>query len=56
MNRVDLQRKLYDSRNAYLKHKAEMTFHANEIKFLNRCIDSLNAPTEDPLDFETLFV
>jgi hypothetical protein len=55
MDRIELQRKLYDARNAYLKHQAEMVFQKNEIKFLNHCIELLNTSKEDPLSFDSLF-
>ena len=42
MNRLEMQRALYDSRNAYLKAKKEMEFQAREIQFLNQCIKELN--------------
>jgi hypothetical protein len=44
MNRVEMQRALYNERNAYLKAKREMEFHAHEIKFLNECIKAMDAP------------
>ena len=44
MDRVELQRALYNERNAYLKAKREMEFHAKEIQFLNECIKALDAP------------
>ncbi len=44
MNRVEMQRALYNERNAYLKAKREMEFHAKEIQFLNECVEALDAP------------
>jgi hypothetical protein len=44
MNRVEMQRALYNERNAYLKAKLDMEFHANEIRFLNECIKAMDAP------------
>lgn len=43
MKRIELQRLLYHQRNAYLKAKHEMEFHAKEIQFLNQCIKELGA-------------
>lgn len=40
-----MQRALYNERNAYLKAKREMEFHANEIRFLNECIKAMDAPS-----------
>lgn len=42
MNRIELQRALYDARNAYLKAKKEMEFQQREIAFLKQCEKELN--------------
>lgn len=44
MDRIEIQRKLYDARNAYLKAKKEMEFHQREIAFLKECENALNKP------------
>jgi hypothetical protein len=44
MNRIELQRALYDARNAYLKAKKEMEFQKREIAFLNECVANLDKP------------
>jgi hypothetical protein len=35
MDRIEIQRKLYDARNEYLKAKKSMEFWKREISFLN---------------------
>lgn len=45
MDRLEIQRKLYDARNAYLKAKKEMEFHQREIAFLKDCENALNKPS-----------
>lgn len=42
MNRIEIQRALYDARNAYLKAKKEMEFQQREICFLKMCEENLN--------------
>ena len=42
MNRIEIQRKLYDARNAYLKAKKEMEYQQREIAFLKMCEENLN--------------
>ena len=42
MDRIEIQRKLYDARNAYLKAKKEMEFQQREIAFLKMCEDALD--------------
>lgn len=42
MNRIELQRALYDARNAYLKAKKEMEFQQREIAFLKMCEEAMN--------------
>jgi hypothetical protein len=42
MNQVQIQRKLYDARNAYLKAKKEMEFQQREIAFLKQCENDLH--------------
>jgi hypothetical protein len=42
MDRIKIQRKLYDARNAYLKAKKEMEFQQREIAFLKECEKNLN--------------
>lgn len=44
MNRIELQRALYNARNAYLKAKKEMEFQKREIAFLNECVANLDKP------------
>lgn len=44
MDRLEIQRKLYDARNAYLKAKREMEFFQREIAFLKECESALNRP------------
>jgi hypothetical protein len=44
MDRIEIQRKLYDARNAYLKAKKEMEFQQREIYFLKECERNLNKP------------
>jgi hypothetical protein len=41
MDRIEIQRKLYDARNEYLKAKKSMEFYAREISFLKECEDNL---------------
>jgi len=45
MTRIEIQRKLYDARNAYLKAKKEMEFQQREIAFLKQCEKELNQPS-----------
>jgi hypothetical protein len=53
MNQVEIQRALYDARNAYLKAKKEMEFYQSKIKSLKRLEEQLNNP---PVDlFKELF-
>ena len=42
MDRIEIQRKLYDARNAYLKAKKEMEFQQREIAFLKQCEKDLD--------------
>jgi len=42
-NRIEIQRKLYDARNAYLKAKKEMEFQQREIAFLKQCEKALDS-------------
>jgi hypothetical protein len=42
MDRIEIQRKLYDARNAYLKAKKEMEFQQHEIAFLKQCEKDLD--------------
>ena len=44
MNRIEIQRKLYDARNEYLKAKKQMEFWQREISFLKECEDNLDRP------------
>ena len=37
MTRLEIQRKLYDARNAYAKAQKEVEFQKREILFLNQC-------------------
>jgi hypothetical protein len=41
MNQIEIQRALYNARNAYLKAKKEMEFQQREIAFLKDCEVSL---------------
>lgn len=48
--RIEIQGKLYDARNAYLKAKSELKFWENEIRFLKDCEQALDKPSlEDVL-------
>jgi hypothetical protein len=42
MNRIEIQRALYNARNAYLKAKKEMEFQQREIAFLKECERAMN--------------
>lgn len=42
MDRLEIQRKLYDASNAYLKAKKEMEYQQREIAFLKMCEKELN--------------
>lgn len=42
MNRIEIQRKLYDARNEYLKAMSQMKFYQREIAFLKECESALN--------------
>lgn len=44
MNRIEIQRALYDARNKYLKAKEEMGFWAREICILKDMEKALDAP------------
>tara|TARA_R110000868_G_scaffold397265_1_gene669874 strand:+ start:293 stop:484 length:192 start_codon:yes stop_codon:yes gene_type:complete len=44
MNQIQIQRALYNARNAYLKAKREMEFYSHEISFLKECEKSLYEP------------
>jgi len=46
MDRVEIQRKLYDARNEYLKAKKSVEFWTREIAFLKECEDNLDKPTD----------
>ncbi len=46
MDRIEIQRKLYESRNAYLKAKSEMEFWKREISFLKSCEQELDKPKD----------
>jgi hypothetical protein len=46
MNRIEIQRKLYDARNEYLKAKRSVEFWKREIAFLKECEDNLNKPAD----------
>jgi hypothetical protein len=41
MDRIEIQRKLYDARNEYLKAKESVKFWTREIAFLKECEDNL---------------
>lgn len=49
MDRIEIQRKLYDARNAYLKAKKEMEFQQREIAFLKQCEKELDSNLFDEL-------
>ena len=44
MDRIEIQRKLYDARNEYLKAKKSVEFWTREISFLKECESNLNKP------------
>ena len=44
MDRIEIQRKLYDARNEYLKAKKSVEFWKREIAFLKECESNLNKP------------
>jgi hypothetical protein len=44
MNRVEIQRALYDARNNYLKAQKDMKFWAREISFLKDVENALDSP------------
>jgi hypothetical protein len=44
MDRIEIQRKLYDARNEYLKAKKSVEFWTREIAFLKECESNLNKP------------
>jgi len=46
MNRIEIQRALYDARNNYLKAKASVEFYRKEIMFLKECEASLDRPAD----------
>jgi hypothetical protein len=49
MNRIEIQRALYDARNEYLKAKKSMEFYAREISFLNQCEKELDLDLFDEM-------
>jgi len=44
MTRIEIQGKLYDARNEYLKAKKSMEFYAREISFLKECERHVDKP------------
>lgn len=46
MNRIEIQRALYDARNNYLKAKASVEFYRQEIMFLKECEANLDKPED----------
>jgi hypothetical protein len=42
MNRIEIQRALYDARNEYLKAKKSVEFYTREIAFLKECERNLD--------------
>jgi hypothetical protein len=42
MDRIEIQRALYDARNEYAKAKKSVEFWTREISFLKECEDNLN--------------
>jgi hypothetical protein len=55
MDRIEIQRKLYDARNAYLKAKKEMEFQQHEIAFLKECEDNLKKGRTGDWMFNEMF-
>lgn len=53
MNRVELQNKLYDARNEYLKAKKSVEFWTREIAFLKECEKELDK--QDNWLFDEMF-
>ena len=45
MNRIEIQRALYEARNKYLKAKASVESCRNEIDFLKSCERELDQPS-----------
>jgi hypothetical protein len=46
MNRIEIQRALYEARNNYLKAKASVEFYRKEIAFLKDCEAGLDRPAD----------
>jgi hypothetical protein len=46
MDRIEIQRALYDARNQYLKAKKSMEFYAREISYLKECERDLDKPAD----------
>ena len=44
MNLIEIQRKLYDARNQYLKAKKSVEFWQREIAFLKECESNVHKP------------
>ena len=44
MDRIEIQRALYDARNEYAKAKKSVEFWTREISFLKECERELNKP------------
>jgi hypothetical protein len=55
MDRIEIQRKLYDARNEYLKAKKSVEFWTREISFLKECEDNLNKGRTDGWLFREMF-
>ena len=55
MDRIEIQRKLYDARNEYLKAKKSVEFWQREISFLKECEDHLNKGRTDGWLFREMF-
>lgn len=46
MNRIEIQRALYEARNKYLEAKASVEFYRKEILFLKECEANLDKPSD----------
>jgi hypothetical protein len=46
MNRIEIQRALYEARNEYLKAKSRMEFYTREISFLKECEANVDKPAD----------
>jgi hypothetical protein len=46
MDRIEIQRALYNARNEYLKAKSAVEFYRKEISFLKECEANLDKPAD----------